>query len=78
MSLSKNGAKIKSTITETPDGRYKVCMHISDLSGEMLDASIVVSSRSEAEKIKSNFDSRPDSVYRGILFSATGTFEYIT
>ena len=78
MSLSKSGASIKSLITETPDGRFKVTMQITDPMGEVLDASIVVSSASEAEKIKNNFEARPNSVYRGILFSATGRLEYIS
>ena len=78
LSLSKRGAKIRSSITEKDGGGYIVNMCLSDASGEMLNASIAVSSRAEAEKIRSNFEVRPDSVYRGILFSATGRIDYIS
>ena len=78
MSLARRGARIESSITETEEGKYKVKMKISDASGEILDTAIVVSSRSEAEKIRETFNSRPDAVYRGILFSLTGRLEFIT
>ena len=32
----------------------------------------------EAEKIKSNFESKPDGVYRGVLFSVTGKLEFLS
>ena len=76
MSLSKSGAKTKTTITRTENGRWKIRMQVSDVSGEILDAAIVVSSKSEAERMRENFEERPDSVYRGLLFSATGRIEY--
>ena len=78
MSLARSGAKIESDITETHEGKFKVRMKISDSSGELLDTAIVVSSRAEAEKIRTTFNSRPDSVYRGILFSLTGRLEFIS
>ena len=53
-------------------------MTISDMSGELLDTSVVVSSRAEAEKIRDTFTSRPEAVQRGILFSLTGRLEFIS
>ena len=78
MSLAKRGAKIESSITETGVGKFKVRMTVSDMSGEILDTSVVVSSRSEAEKIRDTFTSRPEAVHRGILFSLTGRLEFIS
>lgn len=77
-SLSKNGSTIKATVTEVDGKRYKVTMQASDSIGEVLFASLTVNSRQEAEKIKSNFESKPDGVYRGILFSATGRLEFLS
>ena len=31
-----------------------------------------------AEQIKKNFEAKPDGVYRGVLFSATGRIEYLS
>lgn len=77
-SLSKTGAIISAQIEETEEKRYKVTMRASDTFGEVLCASITVNSYSEAEKIKNNFESKPDAVYRGILFSATGRLEFLS
>ncbi len=78
MSLAKSGAKVKTAITELTDGRYKVSIAISDLRGELLDASVTVSSRTEAERIRENFETRPESMYRLMLFSATDRIDYIS
>lgn len=78
MSLARRGAKIESSIIETENGKFKVRMKICDTSGEILDTAVTVSSRSEAERIRDTFTSRPDSVYRGILFSLTGRLEFIS
>ena len=78
MSLAKRGAKIDSSITETEGGQFKVKIKLSDSEGEIFDLSISLSSRVEAEKIRGNFVSRPDAVYRGILFSLTGRLEFIS
>ena len=32
----------------------------------------------EAEQIKTNYEQKPDGVYRGVLFSATGRIEYLS
>ena len=77
-SVSKSGTAIKATVSETEGNRYKVTLEISDGVGELLSASITVTSRHEAEKIKNNFESKPDAVYRGILFSATGRLEFLS
>ena len=77
-SLSRSGSTIKATVSEAEGGRYKVTMQASDSIGEVLYTQITVNSREEAEKIKNNFESKPDAVYRGIMFSATGTLEFLS
>ena len=70
--------KLCSSIEELTNGRYKVKMNLTDQSGEVIDLALTVSSLSEAEKIRENFKTRPESVYRGVFFSATGRIDYIT
>lgn len=77
-SLSKRGAIISASVTETENKRYKVTMSAKDESGEYMSASITVPSREEAERIKFNYEAKPDGVYRGILFSATGRLEFLS
>lgn len=78
VSLSKSGAAIKSFIEKTESGRYKVTLEASDSFGELMSTSLTVNSLAEAEQIKRNFEAKPDGVYRGVLFSATGRIEYLS
>lgn len=78
ISLQKSGASMKSYIEQTENKRYRVTLEAHDRFGEIMKTSLTVNSRAEAENIKKNFDSKPDGVYRGVLFSATGRIEYIS
>ena len=78
ISLSQSGAHIKAYIEKTESGRYKVTLEAYDSFGEIMISSLTVNSLAEAEQIKHNFEAKPDGVYRGILFSATGKLEYIS
>ena len=77
-SLSKTGSTIDATVTDAEGGRFKVILTASDSVGKLLSCEIVVNSRQEAEKIKNNYTAKPDAVYRGILFSATGRLEFLS
>lgn len=78
ISLSAGGAKINAFIEETESRRFRVTMEASDRFGELMRTSLTVTSRAEAEQIKKNFETKPDGVYRGVLFSATGRMEYMS
>ena len=78
ISLSKSGASIKSYIEQTETKRYRVTLEAYDSQGEIMKTSLTVSSRTEAETIQRNFEAKPDGVYRGVLFSATGRIEYLS
>ena len=78
LSLSKSGASINSFVEKTETGRYKVTLEAFDSYGELMKTCLTVNSQAEAEQIKHNFESKPDGVYRGVLFSATGKIEYLS
>ena len=78
VSLSKSGASIKSYIEVTDSKRYRVTMEAYDRYGDLMKTSLTVNSLAEAEQIKKNFEAKPDGVYRGVLFSATGRIEYMS
>ena len=77
LSLSRTGSKIEAYIMQTEDGRYAVTMRASDSRGEIMNLSITVSSKEEAEKIKRNYESKPDGLYRGVMFAATGRMGFL-
>ena len=78
VSLSKSGASIKAYIENNENGRYRVTMEAKDRFGELMKTTLTVNSLAEAEQIKRNYEAKPDGVYRGILFSATGKIEYLS
>ncbi len=78
ISLAGNGAKISARIETTPTKRFKVILESSDKEGEIMTVSVVVATREEAELIKSNFEAKPGSIYRGMLFSLTGKLEFFS
>ena len=78
LSLSKSGASIKSYIEKTESGRYRVTLEAFDRYGELMTTTLAVNSLAEAEQIKRNFEGKPDGVYRGVLFSATGKIDYLS
>ena len=77
-SLSKSGASVDTSVTEIDGKRYMVTLSSSDSRGVLMSTSIAVGSREEAERIRKNFEARPDGVYRGILFSVTGRLEFLS
>lgn len=78
LSLLRRGAKISTTIEKTEGVRYKVTLKMRDKAGEIFEAAITTASLSEAEKIREHFERSPESVYRGIFFSVTGRYEYLS
>lgn len=78
VSLSKSETNIRSYIERTDGGRYRVTLEAEDKYGELMKTSLAVNSLAEAEQIKRNFEAKPDGVYRGVLFSATGRIEYLS
>lgn len=78
VSLSKSGASIKAYVEQTESKRFRVTLEAYDRYGDIMKTSLTVNSRAEAEQIKRNFESKPDGVYRGVLFSATGRIEYLS
>lgn len=78
ISLSKSGASINAYITECESGRFKVTLEASDRHGLLMSTTVSVNSRHEAQMIKANYEAKPDGVYRGVMFSATGRLGYIS
>lgn len=77
LSLEKNGTRIHSSIRELPDRRFEVTLGADDAQGRLFSLSLTVNSREEGERIRQNFETMPDGLYRGILFSASGRIGYL-
>ena len=77
MSLEKSETTVHSEIRECPDRRFEVILEASDKLGKHFSLSIVTSNRHEAERIRNNYETNPDNIYRGVLFLASGRVGYL-
>ena len=75
--LSDRGLSVDSKIEELPSRRFRVTVRIFDTEEELMSASFTVISRREAEKIRDNFLSKPEGMYSGFMFAATGRMEHL-
>lgn len=78
ISVSESAMKVSSSITENESGKYRVALSLTDRFGEVMSLSVTVASRAEAEAIRDGFEAKPDGVYKGVMFSLTGRFDYIS
>ena len=76
-SLSDRGLHIDTDIEELPSKRFRVTVRLLDTEEQLMSTSFTVISRKEAEKIRDNFVARPQAMYNGFLFAATGRMEYL-
>ena len=76
LSLYRRGAKTNVTVTEGADGRYLVRCEIHDKDGILMDTTLSVPSKNEAERIKKHFMEQPEEVCRGVLSVLTGQIAY--
>ena len=77
-SLSDRGLSVRGNIEELPSKRFKVTVSLHDTDEELMQTSFTVVSRREAEKIRDNFLAKPEGMYNGFLFAATGRMDYLS
>jgi len=77
LSLKKKEISVKSYIESDEAKRFRVHLEAYDKYGDIMQVSLTVNSMAEALEIKNNYDARPDGVYKGILFSATGKMDFL-
>lgn len=75
--LSDKGLTVDSKIEELPSRRFKITVRLLEDGEEIMSSSFAVISRREAERIRDNFLARPEGMYNGFLFAATGRMEYL-
>ena len=78
ISVADSAMKVSSSVTKTEEARYKVSLGLTDRFGEVMNVSVTVSSLAEATAIKEAYEAKPDGVYKGVMFSLTGKFDYIS
>ena len=78
ISIAERGGKVVASITAAENGRFFVDLEVTDAEGLLFSVRIARSSRVEAERVKENFEQRPNVVLRSLLFAATGKLNYLS
>lgn len=76
LSLEKRGAVINHNVEQTGDGYIFHCS-VKDKDGVAFDLSVRADSYSQVSKMVSNFEDRPDVIYRGIVSVITGNVNFL-
>ncbi len=77
LSFKKRKATIDCSFTERENGKYFVHCEIREFGRIVLDVSVEVDSKIEAENMMLNFRRKPEIVFRGTLAIISGEKNYI-
>lgn len=78
ISLAERGGHVRSVIVPAENGRFFVELEVTDSEGVLFFIRIARESRAEAERVRENFEQRPNVVWRSLLFAATGKLDYLS
>ena len=76
LSLKKRGAQIEKSYEPDGDGFLVRCT-ITDKDGTALDLKLRADSKYQLERMMSNFDDRPEVIFRGIVALMSGDVNYL-
>ncbi|MBQ9427945.1 MAG: DUF4364 family protein [Clostridia bacterium] len=77
LSFRKRGAKVSCKTTEQDDGKYSIECTITEMDKEILHIHLVDDSRSRVERMRENFEDRPDVIYKGVMALLAGEVDYL-
>lgn len=77
LNFKKRGIVATCSVEKTEDGRFAVVCRFIERKNEIFSQRIVVDTLNRAERMKKNFDERPEAIYRGTLALMSGNVNYL-
>ena len=77
LSFKKRGAQVSCHTSELDDGKYAIECVITEMGKEILHINLVDDSAQRVERMKANFEDRPDTIYKGIMALLAGEVDYL-
>jgi len=77
LSFRHQGSELDFTGSERTDGRYDMQCHIKERGEIVMKIDLVLDSKYQFDKMKSNFYEKPEIVYRGLLALLSGDVNYL-
>ena len=75
--FKKRGVEAKCTVEKRDDGRYDVVCRMIEKKQEIFCTKVVVDTVTRAEKMKENFVSRPEGIYKATLALLAGNVNFL-
>ena len=77
LDFKKRGICTKCVVEPTEDGRYRIVCIITENKVEIFSQTLVVDTKDRADRMKNNFDERPEVIYKGVLALMAGNVNYL-
>lgn len=77
LSFKRSGALVSSVSSKREDGRFDVDLFIREQGEQILTMRVIVDNENMLERIRYNFDSKPEMIYRSILALLAGEANYL-
>ena len=77
LNFKKRGIVASCTVSPTEDGRFEVRCSFTENKACIFSQSVVVDTENRAERMKANFEERPEAIYRGVLALMAGNVNYL-
>lgn len=77
LSFQKSNAELKCSVEKREDGKYSFRCSIHENKVPTMELHLVVDSLERAERMKANFNERPEAVYKGILAMCACEVNYL-
>jgi hypothetical protein len=73
----KRESENRVEITENPSGGFNVKCSVLDMDDSLMTVNILVYDKSQAQAVKRQFQSNPETIYKGVLGLLTGDFSTV-
>lgn len=77
LSFKKRGAEVHCRTYEGEDGKSAIECIITEMDKEILRLNLSDDSSARIERMKANFEDRPDVIYKGIMALLAGEVDYL-
>lgn len=77
LSFKKRGADVRCETEALPDGRFRMHFIVIDNHEEMMHITTILEDRNQVERMRYNFNDKPEVVYRGMLALLSGEVNYL-
>ncbi len=77
LSFKKRGADLKCEVEPLDGGRFRMHCVVIDHHEEIMRVTVILDNQAQMEKMRYNFNNKPEIVYRGVMALLSGEVNYL-